>query len=228
MAATCPTGLSFDAETMTFSGTPESDDEGEIEVKVTATDGSDESATDTFTLTVEEDTTAPEATFKPLDDATGVAIDSDILVTFNEEVQIMNTAGVVLHQGSPDGEVVEPEVSLDGSTLTVDPTGALVNGTEYYLTFDGDAVSDLAGNYYDEDEYDAYHFSTLDAAVAASGGSDGIGAGGVIAGVAGIGLLVYLIFWRQVYVVRLRRAFTGSAELFLWCTAIVIDFVTIP
>jgi len=180
---------------MTFSGTPESGDEGEIEVKVTATDGSDESVDDTFTLTVEADTTAPTATgFMPTDESTGVAIDSDILVTFNETIDLGSTAGVVLHEGSPDGAVIDAAVSVDGSTLTVDPTGALVNGTEYYLTFDGDAVSDLAGNYYDDDEYDAYHFSTVDAAVAASGGSDGIGAGGVIAGVTGIGLLVYLIF----------------------------------
>jgi T1SS-143 domain-containing protein len=47
-----PAWLTFDAGTRTFSGTPPSGSAGSYAVSVTATDGSGETATDTFTITV--------------------------------------------------------------------------------------------------------------------------------------------------------------------------------
>ncbi len=47
-----PTWLSFDADTQTFSGTPENGDVGEIDIKVTATDSGSSSISSTFTLAV--------------------------------------------------------------------------------------------------------------------------------------------------------------------------------
>jgi Ca2+-binding RTX toxin-like protein len=47
-----PSWLTFNAETRTFSGTPSNSDLGEINVKVTATDGSGASVSDIFKLTV--------------------------------------------------------------------------------------------------------------------------------------------------------------------------------
>ncbi|MCP4276179.1 MAG: hypothetical protein GY779_07495, partial [Gammaproteobacteria bacterium] len=54
-----PSWLSFDDTTRTFSGAPVNDDVGVIEVKVTATDGSDSLVTDTFSLTVNNTNDAP-------------------------------------------------------------------------------------------------------------------------------------------------------------------------
>ena len=54
-----PSWLSFDASTRTFSGTPTNSDVGSIDVKVTATDGSSASVSDTFALTVTNVNDAP-------------------------------------------------------------------------------------------------------------------------------------------------------------------------
>ena len=61
-----PSWLSFDAETLSFSGTPTNDNVGSINIKVTATDNDGETATDTFELTVENVNDAPTL-------ATGIA-----------------------------------------------------------------------------------------------------------------------------------------------------------
>ena len=50
--STLPAWLSFDGDTRTFTGTPTNDDVGDTTITVTATDLSGETATDTFTLTV--------------------------------------------------------------------------------------------------------------------------------------------------------------------------------
>ena len=54
-----PTWLSFNATTQTFSGTPANGDVGAIDVEVTATDSGSLTATDTFTLTVNNANNAP-------------------------------------------------------------------------------------------------------------------------------------------------------------------------
>lgn len=56
-----PSWLSFDAITRTFSGTPRDEDVGSIVVKVTATDKSNTSVSDEFTLAVEDTNDAPTA-----------------------------------------------------------------------------------------------------------------------------------------------------------------------
>ncbi|MDZ8029624.1 putative Ig domain-containing protein [Nostoc sp. DedSLP04] len=47
-----PTGLKFDAATRTFSGTPENEDVGSINIKVTAQDFAGEQASDVFKITI--------------------------------------------------------------------------------------------------------------------------------------------------------------------------------
>ncbi|NTV67193.1 MAG: hypothetical protein HGB06_05820 [Chlorobaculum sp.] len=148
-------------------------------------------------LTSHLDDTAPEATILPGDGATNVAIDSNIVVAFNEQVRYDNTVpdAVVLHSDSFGGAHVAATVTLspDHTTLTIDPTNNLSNGTHYYVTFADGSILDLAGNHYGE--HSDYDFSTIDAAVAATGGSSsGIGAGEVLAGAAALGLLAWAIF----------------------------------
>ena len=57
-----PAWLSFNAATQTFSGTPANGDVGAIDVEVTATDGGSLTASDTFTLTVNNINNAPTVT----------------------------------------------------------------------------------------------------------------------------------------------------------------------
>ena len=57
--ANLPSWLSFDAATRTFSGTPDNGDVGAIDVMITATDGSSESVSDAFTITIANTNDAP-------------------------------------------------------------------------------------------------------------------------------------------------------------------------
>ena len=113
------------------------------------------------------DTTAPTVvTFSPASGNTGVAISSDIVLTFSEAVQL--GAGLIeVHSGSATGAVVSTNttesLTVSGTTLTINPTADLSNGTDYYVTLAQGSIQDLAGNGYSGTT--AYHFSTVAAAV---------------------------------------------------------------
>jgi len=112
--------------------------------------------TSTYDFTTQgSDTIAPTVTaFSPADGATGVAVGSNITLTFSEAIQ-RGTGLIQLHSGSATGTVVETfdaasssRLSLSGSTLTVDPTSNLTANTQYFLTFAAGTIKDLAGNSY--------------------------------------------------------------------------------
>jgi uncharacterized repeat protein (TIGR01451 family) len=137
----------------------------------------------------------------PVDDATSVGISDNIIVEFSEAVQ--RGAGLIeIHAGAPDGAVFESydaatsaNLSIDGATLTIDPTGELASGTHYYVTFGDGTILDLSDNSYSGD--DEYDFTTqlVEQAQAATGhSSDGLSTGEVLAGLVGIGLLALVIF----------------------------------
>ena len=138
--------------------------------------------------------------YTPASGSTGADVASNIVVRFSENVK-PGTGLIEIHSGSAAGPVFESynaatdttHLSITGDTLTIDPSGNLANGTDYYITFANGSIDDLTGNHYGGG--DSFHFSTLNAAVAATGGSSsGLSSGEVIAGVAGIGLLVWIIF----------------------------------
>ncbi|MEZ2280071.1 MAG: FG-GAP-like repeat-containing protein, partial [Microcoleus sp.] len=99
------------------------------------------------------DTTPPTAaTFTPADNATAVAVAADLVVTLSEAVQ-KGTGNIVIKKVS-DNSVVETinvtaaNVTVSGSSVTVNPTLDLVNGTDYYVEIAAGAIKDLAGNNY--------------------------------------------------------------------------------
>jgi hypothetical protein len=104
---------------------------------------------------VATDTTAPTvSTFSPTDGATGVAVASNVVLTFSEAIA-RGTGNIVLRSGSATGTAVETfdaatstRLSLSGSTLTIDPTSNLSDNTQYFVTFASGAIKDLAGNSY--------------------------------------------------------------------------------
>ncbi|MBS0371865.1 MAG: Ig-like domain-containing protein [Proteobacteria bacterium] len=99
------------------------------------------------------DTTAPTvSSFSPADAATGVAINSDITITFSETVQA-GSGAIVLKTAS--GNIVETyavgssgNLSFSGSTLTINPSTDLAYGTQYVLQIEAGAIKDQAGNSY--------------------------------------------------------------------------------
>ena len=109
----------------------------------------------TYDFKTLSDTTAPTVSlFNPTDGATGVAVNSNITLTFSEAIQ-RGAGSIQLRSGSASGTVVESfdaasssRLSISGSTLTVDPTSTLSANTQYFLTFAAGTVKDLAGNSY--------------------------------------------------------------------------------
>ncbi len=97
------------------------------------------------------DWTAPTvSSFSPADGAAGVAISSNITLTFSEPIQ-RGSGTITLRRA--DGTVVEQfdaatsdRLTLQGSTLTLDPSTDLAGSTGFYLEVSPGAIKDLAGN----------------------------------------------------------------------------------
>ena len=125
------------------------------------------------------DTLSPAvSTFSPADNATGVAINSNIVVTFSEAIKF-GTGNIVIHDGSASGTVIATynvaspgsNLSISGSTLTINPTNDLVNGKNYYVTFASGAIKDIAGNSYAGTS--TYDFTTMAAPSSNINGTNG-------------------------------------------------------
>ncbi|MCA9928169.1 MAG: Ig-like domain-containing protein, partial [Anaerolineales bacterium] len=108
----------------------------------------------TYTPPAAGDTTPPLiSSFTPADDSVDVAVNSNLVIGFNEDVQF-GSGNITLHLSSDDSVVeafdvaTSGQVSVSGSTVTIDPTSDLSNSTGYYVTIDNGAVEDLAGNPY--------------------------------------------------------------------------------
>ncbi|NTW53179.1 MAG: Ig-like domain-containing protein, partial [Chlorobaculum sp.] len=117
------------------------------------------------------DTIAPTvSTFSPADTATGVAVASNIVLTFSENIQKGTTGLIKVYKGSVSGTPVESydlatntaaNLTVSGSTLTINPTANLTpDGSTYYVTIDSGAIKDAAGNSYTGTT--TYHFATVD------------------------------------------------------------------
>ncbi|HIK10546.1 MAG TPA: Ig-like domain-containing protein [Oscillatoriaceae cyanobacterium M33_DOE_052] len=109
--------------------------------------------TGTITDGVQPDTTAPTTTsFTPADNATGVAVASNLVVNFSEAIQ-KGTGNIVIKKVS-DNSVVETiavtaaNVTASGSQLTINPTNNLAQNTDYYVEIANGAIKDTAGNNY--------------------------------------------------------------------------------
>ena len=113
---------------------------------------------------VVQDTTAPAAVaFNPADGATGVALASNLVVTFSEAIQ-RGTGTIVIRDASGAAfasydAATSSNLSIAGSTLTLDPSGDLRYGKSYSLEFAAGSVRDLAGNGLAANA--AYHFTAL-------------------------------------------------------------------
>lgn len=101
------------------------------------------------------DTVAPtiSGALSPADGATGVALNSNFVITFSKAIQAGATASVRLHLSS-DNSVVEEltqvefggKLVISGSALTINWSSDLLGGTAYYVKIDAGSVKDLAGN----------------------------------------------------------------------------------
>ena len=104
-------------------------------------------------------------TFTPADEATAVDVGSNIVLTFSEAIQ-KGTGLIEIHSISATGGVVESydvatstNLTVSGSTLTINPTTDLSHNTHYFVTFASSSVKDLSGNSYSGSN--TYDFTTV-------------------------------------------------------------------
>ena len=102
--------------------------------------------------------------FAPADAAMNVPVSSDIVLTFSEAIQA-GTGLIEIYRDSFDGILVESyntatslNLTISDTTLTINPTSDLANGTHYFITLDAGSVKDIAGNSYAGT--DTYDFTT--------------------------------------------------------------------
>ena len=133
-----PSWLSFNASTRTFTGTPTNSEVGTIAVKVTATDGSSASVSDTFNLTVTNTNDAPT-----ISSVAVTSVNEDSTYTYNfavSDVDVGDTASL--------GKTVLPNwlrfsSSESDSDDYLDTKATFSNGK--YITVSAEQVS---GTYY--------------------------------------------------------------------------------
>lgn len=148
--------------------------------------------------TVVADTSPPTVTiFSPADEATGVAIGRNIILTFSESIQkgagnivILDAAGTVIETFNA---ATSANLSFTGSTLTINPTADLAYSTGYKVDFAAGTIQDLAGNAYAGTT--SYNFTTLpNPVITGTTGNDLINSqigNDTIDGIAGIDTVVY-------------------------------------
>ena len=97
------------------------------------------------------DTVVPTLTSStPTDDATGVAITDNIVLTFSENVQA-GSGNIVISDGASDTRTIaigDAQVSISGATVTINPTADLNSSTSYYVQVASTAIEDTSGNAY--------------------------------------------------------------------------------
>ena len=98
------------------------------------------------------DATAPSyTTLSPGNGDTGVPGGTNLVITFDEDVQEGSGNLVIKDSGDNPFETIpfgvsDPRISISGAEVTVDLTGSLVPSTGYYVEIDSGAIKDLANN----------------------------------------------------------------------------------
>lgn len=96
------------------------------------------------------DTTAPTLTgFTPADNATGVAVGANLVLTFSENV-VAGAGNIVIYtsNGTAVATIAANSglVSIQNNVVTINPSSDLVAGTGYYVTIDANAFTDTSSN----------------------------------------------------------------------------------
>ena len=100
------------------------------------------------------DSTAPSlSSSTPTDDATGVTVGSNIVLTFDEAVDV-ETGNITIKKTSDDSTVETIDVTgglvtgTGTTAITINPTNDLSGETEYYILIDSTAFDDPSSNSY--------------------------------------------------------------------------------
>lgn len=115
------------------------------------------------------DTTGPAVTATgPSPGTAGVALNKIITVTFSEEIQQGEAYGDIALEDAA-GNPVEISTSINGSILTIDPANNLAYSTTYTVMIPHDAVEDLAGLPFGDENGYSFSFTTRSRPSSSSG-----------------------------------------------------------
>jgi hypothetical protein len=99
------------------------------------------------------DVTAPTvSTYNPDDESTGVSVATDLILTFDENVQ-KGTGNIYIKLVSDNStiqtiDVTNATVTVSGTSVTINPPSDLATLTAYYIIIDSGAIEDIANNDY--------------------------------------------------------------------------------
>ena len=90
--------------------------------------------------------------FSPADHATGVAVNTDLIIDFNENVQ-KGAGNIVIKKSSDDSTihaipVTSDQVTISGNTVTINPSPNFARDTDYYVQIAAGVIEDLTDNNY--------------------------------------------------------------------------------
>lgn len=129
-----------------------------------------------FKTRPEGDTAAPTlASVLPANNSTNVAVNSNLVLTFNEKIKVGTGVIGIYKKASGTSSLVQSisitdttQVSISDKVLTVNPTSNLLNGTLYFIKLASGVIKDLSNNNYAGLNSDsAYDFTTIAADVVA-------------------------------------------------------------
>jgi len=122
-------------------------------VTITTSGGGKTGVSNAFNVTVADTTKPTVDTFSPADDATGVAIDANLVINFSEAVDV-ESGDIVIKKSADDItleaiDVTSNKVTGTGTpTITINPTANFTGGTGYYVLIDATCFDDPSGNSY--------------------------------------------------------------------------------
>jgi hypothetical protein len=100
------------------------------------------------------DVTPPSlSSLSPMDDAVNVPIDSNLTITFNEDIAT-STGNVVIYDAADDSIIETIDIAsaqittLSSTSLAINPSITLLNNKSYYITIDAGSIKDIATNSY--------------------------------------------------------------------------------
>ncbi|MCF6212989.1 MAG: SMP-30/gluconolactonase/LRE family protein, partial [Flavobacteriaceae bacterium] len=125
---------------------------GTHNVVLNANDGNGGTVDQSFTITVNDITAPLLTTLVPADNATGVLIGSNLVLTFNENVQ--KGTGNILIKDAADNSTVQTidvttsVVGISNAVVTINPPADLLGNKNYYIQIPATAFTDMASNAY--------------------------------------------------------------------------------
>jgi hypothetical protein len=123
----------------------------DIDNVVVESDETNNVTIDTFPVIVADVTPPTVSALSPPDDALGVGLNANLVITFSENV-VVGSGYIVIHRSSDDTtfETIDvtdtSKVSISNNIVTINPAGTFESLTGYYVRVQGGGFKDTAGN----------------------------------------------------------------------------------